>query len=548
MAQVIPDFYFPGEGGRDYGKLAEQRVYNSLKEGLDNNVLVLHSQDYQTRNQYFECVDGEIDFLIIDPDAGIIVLEVKSGTVERRTDGNWYQNGHRMSLSPFEQVKKNFYFLRDLLKERYPRETIGFPVGYAVCFPDVASKPDLLLSEVDEGIIICGRELPHIQIVLQNIFSSFGNANFSENVTNTLLRIRDSLSSGILYESSLPMLLEQEERVRFRLTENQTRILEFIENRPLALIKGNPGTGKSILAMRKAKSLVNQGKRVLLICYNSLLAKQFEIEASNSGYVENLTVQTFHTLAWEYVKEVTGKELTYTQNDHFWQNELPVMFREALDEVPLIFDAIIVDEAQDFRDSYWRGLAGTIREAVDFYLFYDPNQNIWNTKLTFPFQEVPYELKGNCRNTVNICKAVKKWTGIELKCLDAAPIGCDVEEIECNSRADVIDALECIFDELIENRELKPTDLIVIGAHSLKNTSLEKPGPISIGKWEIKEGKEVSKAQIPYYTYMQFKGCESPVVVLLDVNREDERWKEPKALLTAMTRAKSILYMLCLSI
>jgi hypothetical protein len=544
MAQVIPEFSFSAEGGRDFGKLAEQRVYEALEKNLDNNVLVLHSQDYQTRNQYFECVDGEIDFLIIDPDAGIIVLEVKSGTVERRSDGAWYQNGHRMSLSPFEQARKNFYFLKDRLKERFPRAASDFPVGYAVCFPDISSKPDVLLNEVDSGLIITGRELPHIHLILQNAYASYGSASLGEASVKKLLLIKDSLSGSILFERSLPLLLEQEEQVRFRLTDNQAKILEILSNRPRALIKGNPGTGKSILAMRKAKTLAAEGKLVLLLCYNKLLAEQFTKEACDSGYEDNLVIKNYHTLAWNHVEEALGKELQYTNDDLFWHEVLPKMLSEALQKSPLQFDAVIVDEAQDFRASYWHSTRQIMTDDSDCYIFYDPNQNIWKTKLEFPFKDDPYLLRGNCRNTLNICKAVEKWTGIELECLDDAPIGHEVEEIQCTNPTAIHEALECVLEELIDQRGLKPTDLVVLGAHSLQNTSLRKKGPIQIGNFELREGKEATEQQIPYYTYMQFKGCEKPVAILLDVNKNDERWREPMALLTAMTRAKSMLYVL----
>jgi hypothetical protein len=544
MAVVIPEFSLAGQGGRDYGQLAELQVFESLKQNLNQDVLVIHSQDYQARNQYFECFDGEIDFLIIDPDCGIIVLEVKSGSIQKKSDGRWYQNEQKMKMSPFEQAKRNFYFLKRLLAEKFPKEEANFPVGYAVCFPDLQVKPDHFLSEADAGVIISGRELPQIQIVLQNIFASYASASITAEVTMALKRIKDSLSSGILYESSLPMRLAHEEKARFRLTENQARILNLLKNHAQVLISGNPGTGKSILALRKAKELAMQGKSVLLLCFNSLLSRQFLRQAEESGYVDKLKIVTFHTLAWEYVEQQTGKKLPYNSDENFWQQQVPEMYVQALKAQPNSYDAVIIDEAQDFHPAYFEPVKLLLRQDSYCYIFYDPNQNIWGTDLRFPVKKEPYELSGNCRNTVNICKAVKKWTGIQLQCLDDAPLGHAVEEIECRNREEVHEAIESIFAELITERGLKPNDIVILGAHSMKNTSLQSAGPIKIGAWEITASKEVLEGQIPYYTYMSFKGCESPVVIIIDVNKKDKRWGDPKALLTAMTRAKSVLYIL----
>ena len=42
--------------------------------------------------------------------------------------------------------------------------------------------------------------------------------------------------------------------------------------------------------------------------------------------------------------------------------------------------------------------------------------------------------------------------------------------------------------------------------------------------------------EISYFTYMKFKGCESKVVILLDVDENDRRWGK-EGMYTAMSRA-----------
>ena len=43
--------------------------------------------------------------------------------------------------------------------------------------------------------------------------------------------------------------------------------------------------------------------------------------------------------------------------------------------------------------------------------------------------------------------------------------------------------------------------------------------------------------EIQYATYMKFKGCESRVVILLDVDDSDPRWNDRRGIYTAMSRA-----------
>ena len=47
---------------------------------------------------------------------------------------------------------------------------------------------------------------------------------------------------------------------------------------------------------------------------------------------------------------------------------------------------------------------------------------------------------------------------------------------------------------------------------------------------------DLAKKEVPYYTYMKFKGCEAKVVILLDVDENDPRW-DRAGLYTAMSRA-----------
>ena len=48
---------------------------------------------------------------------------------------------------------------------------------------------------------------------------------------------------------------------------------------------------------------------------------------------------------------------------------------------------------------------------------------------------------------------------------------------------------------------------------------------------------KIGAMEIAYFTYMKYKGCESKVVILQDVDDEDERWASKNGIYTAMSRA-----------
>jgi hypothetical protein len=56
-------------------------------------------------------VFGEGDFVIADPDRGLLVLEVKGGNIER-CDGRWFQNDAPLASDPRAQGSE---FVRKLV-------------------------------------------------------------------------------------------------------------------------------------------------------------------------------------------------------------------------------------------------------------------------------------------------------------------------------------------------------------------------------------------------------------------------------------------------
>ena len=60
----------------------------------------------------------------------------------------------------------------------------------------------------------------------------------------------------------------------------------------------------------------------------------------------------------------------------FWERVLPEALLAALDKLPRRFDAIIVDEGQDFLDSWWDPLMLSLSDLKGgiVYVFHDDNQ------------------------------------------------------------------------------------------------------------------------------------------------------------------------------
>lgn len=148
-----------------------------------------------------------------------------------------------------------------------------------------------------------------------------------------------------------------------RMTTEQMYLLDYLEEQDEAAIHGVAGTGKTILAVQKAKSLA-QADRVLFLCLNRFLKSHLE---QTYGNTTNITFYTLDGLVGAF----TGA-FSDTPEE---RADAITEFLMDWDEYELPFKHIIVDEGQDFADIHLQLLHDIARSCHgSFYVFYDRNQ------------------------------------------------------------------------------------------------------------------------------------------------------------------------------
>ena len=256
---------------------------------------------------------------------------------------------------------------------------------------------------------------------------------------------------------------------------------------------------------------------------------------------DRITAITYHDLCKKHIAE-SGMNLPMIEDgDRFWQVDLPAEFMRALAKNPLKFDAVIVDEGQDFHENYWTSVKELVRPDGWFYIFYDPDQNLYNKELKLPDLGKPFVLNRNCRNTSEIFNALKPFCSGDVRISDTAPAGSPVSEFRDADPEKRRDELGRILNKIVKDGKVYESQIVIIGGHSLSKTCLGG-SPVVDGFTVIENGTP-DLGRIPYFTYMKYKGCESDVVILLDVEEDDKRWND-KGLCTAISRARHLLYII----
>src|SRR5687768_15373171 len=143
------------------GQMAERRVVEGLRAALPDRCAIYENVRWNAPvRRHGPARDGEADIVIVDPERGVIVVEVKSGRPSRDHDGRWHIGDHALPVSPFEQASTSAHVLHDKLVD-LPDWPAGLDplVGHAVAFLDVD------LASLPRGHVLLGLDEP-IALVL----------------------------------------------------------------------------------------------------------------------------------------------------------------------------------------------------------------------------------------------------------------------------------------------------------------------------------------------------------------------------------------------
>jgi len=518
MARMYPNQLIP-----DTVSDAERRLYEAFRDKLESDYTIFHGVAWQSLDTEGRPRDGEADFVIAHPQRGILVMETKGGGIrynpstERWTSTD--RHGRTFDIKdPFAQARHGKYALQDQLQLTLNRPAHSINIGHAVAFPDVVVKGDWLGSDKPRQIILDATDLANLVGWLGQVMAYWRGPETQKETSpgdDAVQALMDLLGKEWELRPALWGEFVQEEEQFIRLTRQQYLILDVLNRQRRAAICGCAGSGKTMLAAEKASRLARQRFRVLLTCFNKNLAAELRARLKPSA---NLDILNFHALCYDLAWRA-GVLPAKQDDDTFFNQQLPEALVEAADKLGIRYDAIVVDEGQDFRDGWWVPLQMLLRDPDNgiLYIFFDDNQRIYVPHSEFPIQQSPFLLPVNCRNTQAIHEVVVQFYKAETRPTALGPRGRPVEVVSYDNLEDLWLTLQAVFRRLTVQERIPADEIAVLTPLSRTKTALLDYSASS--EPHLTDTLPPGPGQLYCTTIHDFKGLERAVIILASVGQ-----------------------------
>jgi len=379
----------------------EKQFYRFLESVAkpDSQNIVWYSPDIEGK---------EPDFILFSHQVGLILFEVKDWALKQIREANPKSfilsigPGIESRKNPYKQVRNYFYQIRDKIKKDgkllsrnpkfYGKPVI--PIDYGVIFPNI-NRLEYTQKGFDQIIktnkvffwddihptspICCDSTGACFTQTLENMFPP----KFSFGLTGADL---DHLKQLIFPTVRIDL---PERKAEFPYTKRISR-LRSLDNHQETLARkfdgghrilvGPSGSGKTLILVHKAAFLMRYNpdiKNILFVCYNITLVNYIKRLLADKGVpmgVDGVRVRHFYQLC----SEIIGEDVAYENETSEYYEMVDQEVLSKVENYKDSYDAILVDEGQDFSDNMYKiGTALLNPKTDNLTIALDDNQDIY---------------------------------------------------------------------------------------------------------------------------------------------------------------------------
>ena len=360
------------------------------------------------------------DIVLLHPEVGVAVFEVKdwdlgamqyystTGGAGQRVLMARDKNGKKFSRESDNPINKILLYKEELFDLYCPR--LNDRAGFAVITAGLIF-PCSPVAEV-ERVFGPFRDAHGGMRKYRQYYPIAGLEAVSSGDIQTIFPESKRHSSGVMTSEIAEDLrgwlkepfFSQDQRTPLELDARQRELATTRTDKGYRRIKGPAGSGKSVVLAARASSLAAEGKHVLVVSFNITLLNYLRDlavrhEASRRVIRRQIDFLNFHHWCKRVCLE-TGHSEEYKR---VWSSSAdgdelqpePVLneglaslvqrlYREDVGRsVMPRYDAILVDEGQDFSSSWWQTLRLALKDGGEMLLAADKTQNIYATALAW---------------------------------------------------------------------------------------------------------------------------------------------------------------------
>ncbi|WP_349609019.1 ATP-binding domain-containing protein [Cupriavidus sp. DF5525] len=523
MAKIVPDGW---EVVQDAGpQQRELETLGVLAECLSDDYAVYHSVHW-TNIERSHAIYGEIDFVIVNRAAQILVIEQKSGFLSETEDGlvkNYANKAKVVSV----QMGRTVDSLRSKLARALNDQFVA--IEYLLYCPDYVVRNPLTAGLSPERIVDAKRR-DQLGALIQKFLPPGEDDPTAE-------RVHRFLRDMIHLEVDVSALVGRAKTMVTRVAGGLAHWARQLEMEPFRLrVTGTAGSGKTQLALAEYTDAIRQGKRPLYVCFNRPLADHFGRIAPAGGLA-----CTFHMLCDQMLRHA-GSIPDFTQADAFTRLVCDVASLAIPQEFQ--FDTVIVDEGQDFAPD-WRDLVlRHARPGSRVIWLEDPIQNLYG----HPPADLPgwirLHAKSNFRSPRPVVRflqsLLENGTDIEAR----APIS--TWEVDFLTYQDPADMRETVKDGIKRCYAdgFRKSEVVLLSYRGRESSGLlcfNQLGPHSLrtftGEYDDAGQPLFSEGDVLAESVYRFKGQSAPAVILAEIDFEMLDERELRKLFVGATRA-----------
>ncbi len=434
MAIMIPDdiqvFTTPGEG----------IFYRFLQicAKPDDNYIAWYQPDI---------AGHEPDFILYAKDAGLVIFEVKDWALDQILIANpqfftLYIRGRKeQRKNPLQQIREYFGEVMDKIKkdgQLVSKDTrsygqVKITVNSGIVFPNINKyEYEHAFDGGLRNIIPSERIFFWDDLHPQSPICEDHTGRFFRQALERMLTVKPRFSITGKELNHLRQLIFPVVRIDLPARDNRkkrieaTRRLKLLDHNQESIarqydgghriITGPSGSGKTLILVHRAAMLKNYNpaiRNILFVCYNITLVSYIRrLLADKHVPLGDGGVEVCHF--FQLCAKITGENIPYEKADSEYYD---MVIQETLEKLPacnLRYDAVLIDEGQDFSDEMLKIVTTLLNPQTDHLaIALDDNQNIYQRRASW--KEVGIHARGRVhrvswiyRNTQEIADFAKR--------------------------------------------------------------------------------------------------------------------------------------------